>query len=384
MELALSISWLVFVSWLILRAYAQRDLLPVALPRDSLPLDSASRITVIVPARNESNNLRRCLGSLVAQTFPADRLSIIVVDDHSTDHTFEIASSMRSEYPQLEAVKSPPLPPRWVGKCHACWIGARTAPAESEWLCFLDADVIAEPRLLSSALIVAQTQSLDLLSLAPRQRLGSFAERLIIPCGLYLMAFCQDLATVQARHSDQVTATGQFMLVRKSAYESVGGHAAVHDAICEDVGLALLIKRAGGHVMLQDGKALLSTRMYTGWSTLWSGISKNLVEMLGGPAATLITAPVVFLLASAAILLPGIDAASCAHDSAAGCIALIPASVGTLAALGLHVAGALYFGTPFWYGLLFPLGYAIGACLAVESLRRRWRGTIVWKGRTYP
>jgi chlorobactene glucosyltransferase len=259
-----------------------------------------------------------------------------------------------------------------------------TAPPEDEWICFLDADVIAEPGLLGSALHVAQTLRLDLLSLAPRQRLGSFAERLIIPCGLYLMAFCQDLATVQARHSDKVTATGQFMLVRRTAYEAVGGHAAVHDAICEDVGLALLIKRAGGYVMLQDGKALLSARMYTGWSTLWSGISKNLVEMLGGPTATLLTAPVVLLLSCATLLVPGLDAVSCAYGSAAGCVALIPASLGTAAAFGLHIAGAIYFRIPFWYGLLFPVGYAIGACLALESLRRRWRGRIVWKGRTYP
>jgi chlorobactene glucosyltransferase len=198
------------------------------------------------------------------------------------------------------------------------------------------------------------------------------------------MAFCQDLATVQAQHSDKVTASGQFMLVSRDAYEAVGGHAAVHDAICEDVGLALLIKRAGGHVMLQDGRALLSARMYTGWASLWSGISKNLVEMLGGPAATLITAPLVLLLSVASLMLPALDGLSCAHGSANACIALIPAGLGTAAAVGLHVAGALYFGIPFWYGLLFPLGYIIGAALAAESLRRRWRGRVVWKGRTYP
>ncbi len=81
---------------------------------------------------------------------------------------------------------------------------------------------------------------LDLLSLAPRHRLKSFAERLILPCGHYLLSFSQDLAKVQAPDSDDVTATGQFMLFRRGAYDAVGGHAAVHAAICEDLELARL------------------------------------------------------------------------------------------------------------------------------------------------
>ncbi|MBU6462572.1 MAG: glycosyltransferase [Bradyrhizobium sp.] len=384
MELALSIAWLAFVMWLILRAYAQRDLLPVAQPNGSAPIEALARVSVIIPARNESANITRCLNSLLQQTYPADLLNIIVVDDHSTDATFRIASSLARQWPQLQAIRSPPLPPHWIGKCHACWFGANNAPPDCDWICFLDADVVAAPDLVRSALAAAQMGELDLLSLVPRQRLGSFAERLIIPCGLYLMAFSQDLATVQAQQSDKVVASGQFMLIRKEAYDSAAGHAAVHDVICEDVGLALLIKRGGGRVMLQDGRSLLSARMYVGWSSLWSGLSKNLVETLGGPAATLATIPAVVVLSLASLLLPALAGISCAQGSTASCIALVPAGLGTAAAFGLHIAGSLYFDIPFWYGLLFPLGYAIGACLAIESLRRRWRGRIVWKGRTYP
>jgi chlorobactene glucosyltransferase len=384
MDLVLSISWLAFVLWLIRRAYAQRDVLPVAHPNQSLPPNAMPRLSIIVPARNESANLARCLSALLLQTLPADLFDIIVVDDHSTDLTFEIASAMARRWPQLKVIRSPPLPPQWVGKCHACWTGTRIVPKDRDWLCFLDADVVAEPNLLTSAMGAALGGRLDLLSLVPRQRLGSFAERLIIPCGFYLMAFCQDLGTVQAQQSDKVVASGQFMLIRRSVYEQVGGHAAVRNAICEDVALALLIKRAGGRVMLQDGKSLLSARMYSGWRTLWSGLSKNLVQTLGGPAATLAAVPCVIVLALASLLVPAVAAISCAEGRTASCIALAPAGVATAAAFGLHVAGSLYFDIPFWYGLLFPLGYAIGACLAVDSLRRRWRGRVVWKGRTYP
>jgi chlorobactene glucosyltransferase len=124
--------------------------------------------------------------------------------------------------------------------------------------------------------------------------------------------------------------------------------------------------------------------MYSGWSSLWTGLSKNLVEMIGGRGSTLITALLVLLLSATSILLPAIDSIGCAHGARADCVALVPALAGTAAAAGLHIAGALYFRIPFWYGLMFPFGYVIGACLAAESLRRHWRGKIVWKGRSYP
>jgi chlorobactene glucosyltransferase len=383
MEVALSFGWMILVFWLILRAHGQRGLLPVLHPA-AAALRDPPNISVIVPARNEGHNLPRCLDCLLQQDYPADRLNIIVVDDDSTDDTLVVGTSFARKSRQLKVIECPPLPPRWCGKPHACWIGARMSRPDDEWLCFIDADVQAERRLITSATAAARSQQLALLSLAPRQRLDSFAERLIIPCGLFLMAFYQDLGTVQSPQSDQVTANGQFMLVRREAYESVGGHAAVYNAICEDLELALLIKKAGGHVILQDGSFLLAARMYTGWSSLWTGLSKNIVEMLGGRAATLITALLVLLLSLASILLPAVDSVRCADGLSEYCVALVPALAGTAAATGLHIAGALYFRIPLWYGMMFPLGYAVGACLALESLRRYWRGKIIWKGRRYP
>ena len=383
MEVVLSFGWMALVFWLILRAHGQRNLLPALHPAATVIRDPPN-ISVIVPARNEAGNLVRCLDSLLRQDYPQERLNIIVVDDDSTDNTFAIGSSFAGKSRSLKVIRCPPLPPHWCGKPHACWIGTRMSRPDDEWLCFIDADVEGCAKLMRSAVAAARSQDLALLSLAPRQRLGSFAERLIIPCGLFLMAFSQDLETVQSPHSSDVTACGQFMLVHRQAYELAGGHAAVHGAICEDLELARRIKKVCGKVMLQDGKSLLSARMYTGWKSLWTGLSKNLVEMLGGHTATVITAALVLLLSLASIMLPAVDGLRCASGRAPDCIALVPALAGTAAAAGLHIAGALYFRTPLWYGLMFPVGYTVGACLALDSLRRHWRGKIVWKDRSYP
>jgi chlorobactene glucosyltransferase len=259
-------------------------------------------------------------------------------------------------------------------------------PAEgvSEWLSFIDADVWAEPELLVSAVAAASAGNLDLLSLIPRQYLRSSAERLVMPYGLYLLAFCQDLRAVQAPDSNETTATGQFMLVRRSAYEAVGGHAAVCGAICEDLLLARLLKRSGRSVLLMDGGRLLSTRMYTGWSSLWIGISKNLVETLGGARRTTAIAVATVVLATASWAIPLAEGIGCARHAPTACTALVPGLIGSTAAFGLHIAGAAYFRIPLWYGLLFPLGYSVGACMALDSIRRRWRGCVKWKDRTYP
>jgi chlorobactene glucosyltransferase len=370
------------MAWLILRAVRQRGLLP-RLVRSPPPPEDAPRIAVIVPARDEEANIGACLQSLAAQDYPASRLSVLVVDDHSADATAVIVRGLAAHQPQVALIQSPPLPPRWVGKSHACWIGARDVAPESEWLCFIDADVKLSPGAMSSAMHAALLQRLDLLSLAPRQELQSFAERLILPCGLIILSFVQDLRRVQARSGPDVTATGQFMLVRRDAYEAVGGHAAVCTAICEDLEFARRLKQSGRSVLLMGGEGLLSTRMYSGWRTLWPGLAKNLVDTLGGPAATLSVALAGVILAWAAFAIPLLDLAGWSRGANGAIAALLLALAASGAAIGLHVAATFYFRIPFWYGLIFPLGYSAGALMALDSVRRRLSGRVSWKGRIY-
>jgi chlorobactene glucosyltransferase len=382
-DLFFSAAWLVIVTWLILRAVNQRGLLPHLPPASPLADVRASHVTVIVPARDEAANIGRCLHSLLAQDYPAERLHVIVVDDHSADDTAAIVSSVAAGHFRVSLLSCPPLPPRWTGKSHACWIGARAAPIESEWLCFIDADVWGEGALISSTVRAALGRKLDLLSVAPRQHLQSFAERLVLPCGLILLSFIQDLRREQARTGSGVTATGQFMLIRREAYEAAGGHAAVSSAICEDLEFARRLKQSGRSVLLMGGEDLLTTRMYTSWRTLWPGLAKNLIDTLGGRRATLTVALIAVLLAWSAVVIPVIDAAACAQGTPSAWAALSVALLASSAAFALHIVAARYFRIPFYYGFLFPLGYTVGALMALDSVRRRLRGRVSWKGRIY-
>lgn len=381
--LLLSSLWLALVIWLIARAVRQRNVLCGVPVSTRQPGATAPKVAVIVPARNEAANIGPCIESLSAQQYPPDRLGLIVVDDDSNDETPAIAAAFARRDPRIVLCHTSPLPPGWKGKVHACCTGVAAAPREAQWLCFLDADMRAAPQAIASAVQAACDRKLDLLTLAPRHELKSFAERLMLPCGLYLLGFYQDLEKIQAPESDEVVATGQFMLLRRTAYEAVGGHAAVRDAICEDVELALLMKRRGCRVLLMDGNALLTTRMYTGWSTLWPGFAKNLIQLLGGPVRTVLAAPVVVVIAWAAVYLPLQDLVAVLHDMSGASLALALASLGSAAVVGLHVGGAVHFRIPWWYGLLFPLGYTAGAVMALDSVRWRITRRVHWKGRVY-
>jgi len=371
---------LAIVLLLIGRAMRQQRLLAPPVRADDRT--AAPSVAVIVPARDEAANIGRCVESLLAQDYPPGRLSITVVDDGSRDATPRIVAELAADHPSVALVRAPPLAQGWTGKCQACWLAA--GAAEAPWLCFIDADMSAEPPLIADAVATAEARGVALLSLAARQELVTFAERLMIPCGLFFLAFVQDLAELQSAASSTLTVSGQFMLVRREAYFAVGGHAAVRDRVSEDLALAACLKRAGLPVLLVDGARLISTRMYDGWRSLWLGVTKNLAEMLGGDRAAIVASLAGFAICWALVAAPVLNVLALARGDAWALVGAPAALAALAAATALHVAGAAHFRTPLWYGLLFPLGYTIGAVMAFDSVRRRSTGQVRWKGRTYP
>ncbi len=370
-------------SLLLLRALRQRAALRCLVPYETSPGANAAAVEVIVPARNEVSNIRECLERLVVQTYPPGKLSITVVDDGSEDGTDEIIAAFARSHPRVRWLRSGPLEAGWTGKTQACWRGAAEASPDVEWLAFIDADMRAEPSLIASAVAEAE-RGIGLLSLAPKHRLVSFAERLMIPCGLYLLGFRQDLANIRSRGSGEANVSGQFMLIRRSAYQQVGGHATVAAAICEDLELARQMKKSGFSIALMDGTPILSTRMYSGWATLWPGFAKNVLEMFGGVGSTLTTGAIAVVVSWSLVILPAVDYATGGGGSLEGSIAFALAVAAAAAAVGFHLAGAAHFRVPLWYGFLFPVAYTLGAVIALDGLRRRVTGRVAWKGRVYP
>jgi len=375
--------WACLIGWLLLRLLRQfRTHRAASLgPPNGTPA-SLPAVAIIVPARNEIANIGTCLAGLTAQRGLSGGLSIIVVDDGSQDGTGEVVARSARDDPRIELIGSGDLPAGWMGKPHACWQGA--LQTDAEWLCFVDADVRATPDLVAAAIAAALRQGIDMLSLNPRQELGSFWERLIIPAGLVLIGCAQDLRPIDDPASPEITANGQFLLTRRAVYFAAGGHAAVRDQICEDKALAARVKHAGWRFRLLGAEQLARTRMYTSFNALWEGLAKNATEILGDGLSTVRAATAGLVIGWAAILLPILTGISAAQESSTP--AMIGAALGLLgstAVIGIQIGTARHFKISPLFGLLFPFAYTAIAALAWRSFMLRRAGRLTWKGRTY-
>jgi glycosyltransferase involved in cell wall biosynthesis len=231
-------------------------------------------LTVIVPARNEEDCLAVCLESLVSQSEKIFELGrdweLIVVDDHSTDRTAEIARGFAG-VTVLEAAK---LEPGWTGKNNAVWTAAKGA--RGRWLLFTDADTIHEPGNLHRAMHEAAKYKVGMLSYSPRQIVSGLWQRSLMPLVFCELAISYPPAKVSDPAQRIAAANGQFLLIEREAYRRLGGHAMVSDKVLEDVELALLAKRRKIGLRFRYAEDAVSTRMYRTTEAMLEGWTKNL------------------------------------------------------------------------------------------------------------
>ena len=238
------------------------------------------QVSVIVPARNEEASLAACLDSLVSQT--GVTFEIIVVDDHSTDRTHEIAERFAAAHPgKVRVISAVPLPDGWTGKNNAVTTGAREALGE--WLLFTDADTIHLPGSLARALSEANQTGSDLLSYSPEQIAVTFWEMAILPVVFAELARQYPPSKVSDPKSPIAAANGQFILIRREAYTAIGGHAAIASQILEDVALARVVKGSGRKIHFRYAADAVRTRMYRNFSQLREGWTKNLALLFPHP-----------------------------------------------------------------------------------------------------
>lgn len=240
----------------------------------------APQISLIIPARNEEASLATCLESLICQT--GIDFEIIVVNDQSTDRTRDIAASFSARYPNsVRVLDASPLPAGWTGKNNAVSTGARAA--HGPWLLFTDADTIHLPGSLARALAEAQEHNVDMLSYSPEQIAVTFWEMAVLPVVFAELARQYQPSKVSDPNSPAAAANGQYILVKRDAYDALGGHAAVASAILEDVALARALKASGRKIRFRYAADAVRTRMYRNFRQLRDGWTKNLALLFPKP-----------------------------------------------------------------------------------------------------
>ncbi len=237
------------------------------------------KISVLVPVRNEERNIKRCLDSLLDQSYP--NLEIIAMDDHSEDSSWEILQGYAAASGgRVQACRSQALPDGWSGKNWVCH--QLSLRASGSWLAFTDADTAHGRDSILRAFEESRVRGADMVSYLPDIRTVSLAEKIIIPV-IYLAFYLFFPLGLLSRFSNgnAAVAIGTFILVRSDVYRQVGGHLALQEEIVEDMHLARLVKAEGKKVEFLDGTGLFFTRFYDSAKAIWEGFSKNTFGAFG-------------------------------------------------------------------------------------------------------
>lgn len=325
-------------------------------------------VSIVVPARNEADNLPRLLDSLVTQDYL--RYEILVIDDASEDASAAIALRYKDQGVRL--IRSAGPPAGWTGKNAACWRGAEESVYP--WLLFIDADTELAPSAVRSTIDFALQHHAGALSLFARQRCQSLWEQLLLPFA-YQQYFVG--MNVHRMHSKRgpALANGQFFLVKRAAYQEAGGHAANARSIIDDIALATRLKRIGVTPLACRGEALVAVRMYTSLRAITAGFGKNSYLFLRHSPTTGIQTAISTSLAASVLMLFG-DA----WRKRSWRIALLAVIAYVVQLIGLQ-PWLRRFGVRWLYGLLSPFSAPVFFTIALNSMLRG--GSLPWKGRRY-
>jgi chlorobactene glucosyltransferase len=342
-------------------------------PTPPLP-DPPPTVTVIVPAKDEAADIADCINRIRQLDYPD--LQILAVNDRSTDDTGAILDKLAHDEPRLRVIHIAELPDGWLGKCHALHVAQQQTT--SEWILFVDSDVVVQPNALTAVLALATTRKFDAVSILTRLRADTAWEKIILPPAALSWGVMFGISlTNDDGQTRRAAANGQFLLVRASAYRAAGGHQAVRQCIVEDVELMRALKHAGSRVRLYTGFHLARTRMQTnlhqifhGWARIYSGTARRRPwPMVGG---------IVFVLLAVLSAIPMLILSIALGDE-----------------WGIAVAGAhllimhLYMlytyrraGVGMGWSFLLPIAGVMLIGMMGFAIRRCFGGTLVWRGTT--
>jgi cellulose synthase/poly-beta-1,6-N-acetylglucosamine synthase-like glycosyltransferase len=319
--------------------------------------------SLLIPCRNEEENVLALVDSLAAVTHP--RCEVIFINDNSTDRTYELLLHAVADHSAMSVINAEPLPHGWLGKPWALSHGVKQA--KNDFVVTVDADVRLTSDAISRIDTVLKRTGVDFLSPYPAQIALTLSERLIQPLlqWTWMTTVPLRLAMKSARPSLAV-ANGQFFFIRKSSLDKAGGFEAIKSSVLDDIDLARLLIRNGFHGGVCDGSTVASTRMYSNFSEIRAGYGKSLSQGFGGIVGSLAIAAAMALSG----LLPFIYAIT---GSTVATIAL-------LLVIASRLVSAFSSRSLLIDALLHPISTVVFIYLLLYS--NLYRKQITWKGRS--
>ncbi len=346
------------------------------LPKRSVHNGENVRVSVIVPARNESDVIEAAIRSLLSQEF-AGEVHIFLIDDNSSDDTADRARSTAgtmNAHERLSVLKGSPLPAGWSGKVWAQqqgWEALRTSYGASgpDYVLLTDADIVHDPHSVASLVGTSQSGNFDLTSQMVRLHCCSWAERLLIPAFVYFFFLLYPPKWIADPDNKMAGAAGGCILIRPKALESAGGFASIKAEIIDDCSLARRVKQAHGRLWLGVAEETRSVRAYNGFSDVQEMIARTAFNQLRHSWPLLAGCVVGLLLTFIAPI----------------AMLFVRPWVG-IAASGMMLASYFpmvrYYRLHVWHVLILPFATLFYLYATVLSAVRYWRGGGgAWKGR---
>lgn len=227
-------------------------------------------ISILIPARNEEDNIKKCIDSLIAQEYK--NIEILVLDDNSTDKTAEIVRSISKEYNFLKLIKGRPLKKGWTGKNYACY--QLVKKSKGKYLFFTDADTVHKKNSVSSAIACLLKEKLDILSACPMQMMNSFHERMVIGLTNFQLLIPPLIFMKKSKIPIFGSGIGSLMLARRKSYIEIGGHKRIRGSCIEDTSITKLFLKMGYRFMIFNGVKIYSTSLYKNFRDIYDGFCR--------------------------------------------------------------------------------------------------------------
>lgn len=338
--------------------------------RKPLPL-----ISVLVPARNEEKNIENCVTSLLQSDYP--HLEIIVLDDNSSDRTYEITQEIAKQHKKLKVIKGEKLMPGWNGKNWACHQLSKAA--RGEWFLFTDADTTHKPLSISTALSEARRRRSVFVTCIPRFITKTWAEKLYFPVVHFVFVALLPFKLINYSKDSRLSfGIGPFLFIKRDFFLSFGGYEAIKTELVDDLALAKKVKENRGKISILDGTRIVNVRFYTCFKEVWNGFSKNSYEAIGSAPHYLIALlfACYFLFIYPYLSLWG---ALESHQS----ITLPLFQIVTISLIKLILS--LRFESSVIYGQLHPFTVIFAILILLNSFRLSlFKKKLEWKERLYP
>ena len=338
-----------------------------------IKLEQVPRVSLLIPARNEEANLELLLPTLVAQDYA--NLEIIVLNDHSTDRTLEVAQKYATRDSRLRVIEGGELLPDWLGKPNACRQLAEAASGEI--LVFTDADTLWQSDAISLCVKAMQATQADAMCAWPEQILSGWFSSLVQPWMTWsLLALLPVWLIPNPKHKLIVSANGQMLAFRKNCYSSIGGFEPVKHSILEDMALARNVKAQNMRFVLLNGLGSVKCKMYSSTQETFDGFAKAAFVGLGSSVPALFVSILFFAWL---FLVPWVWFFVALTSSSS---LTMPVIAVILSLLGRFVSD-LEFGYSLYLWVFQPISMIGWAVIALASWRRFRKGETSWKGRTY-